>query len=43
MFGGHYGNGYENIVLFIGFNNYNPYIKKLEYSGIPPSSIEPIV
>ena len=27
----------------MGFNKYNPYLKRLEYSGIPPSNIEPIV
>jgi hypothetical protein len=27
----------------MGFNNYNPYLKRLEYSGIPASSIDPVV
>lgn len=42
VFGGTYGNGEENVLLFMGFNKYNPYLKRVEYSGIPPSSIEPI-
>jgi hypothetical protein len=43
IFGGFFGNGSENVVLFLGFNNYNPYLKKLEYTGIPPSSLDPLV
>lgn len=42
IFGGSFGNGEENILLFMGFNKYNPYLKRLEYSGIPPSNIQPI-
>lgn len=39
IFGGFFGNGEESIVLFLNFNKYNPTLKKLDYSGIPPSSI----
>jgi hypothetical protein len=29
--------------MFMGFNKYNPYLKRVEYTGIPPSSTEPVV
>jgi hypothetical protein len=39
IFGGAFGNGEDNIILFMGFNKYNPYLKRLDFSGVPPSSI----
>lgn len=27
----------------MGFNKYNPHLKRVDYSGLPPSSLEPIV
>lgn len=41
MFGGGFGNGQENVILQMIFNKYIPVLKKIDYSGIPPSSIEP--
>lgn len=43
MFGGFFGNGHENVVLQFVFNKYIPILRKVDYSGVPPSSIEPIV
>jgi hypothetical protein len=43
LFGGTFGNGEDNIVSFISFNKYNPYYRKIEFQGSPPSSIEPLV
>jgi hypothetical protein len=42
IFGGMFGNGEENIILFMGFNKYNPYLKRVDYTGIPASSVDPI-
>lgn len=41
--GGTYGNGDDNIISFISFNKYNPCIRRVDYSGIPPSSVDPVV
>jgi len=38
-----FGNGEENIILFMGFNKYNPYLKRMDYTGIPASSVDPIL
>ena len=43
IFGGQFGNTEENTLLFLGFNKYNPYLKKLEYGGMPPSSTDPLL
>ena len=43
VFGGGFGNGQENVMLQISFNKYIPVVKKVDYSGIPPSSLEPIM
>ena len=38
FFGGHFGNRNDNVLLFLGLNSYNPTLKKIVYSGNPPSS-----
>lgn len=43
IFGGIHGNGQQNILLQLQFNKYIPTIKRVDYSGMPPSSIDPIV
>ncbi len=43
VFGGGYGNGQENVLLQMSFNKYIPVIRKVDYSGMPPSSIDPIL
>lgn len=27
----------------MGFNKYNPYLKKVDYIGVPASSVDPVV
>ena len=39
FFGGVFGKGTENGLLFMAFNAYNPVLRRLEYTGILPSSL----
>ena len=39
FFGGCFGNGNDNFVLFMGLNTYNPCLRRVIYSGTPPASI----
>ena len=43
LFGGFNGNGQQNTLMQMQFNKYIPSIKRIDYSGIPPSPIDPIV
>ena len=43
IFGGTFGNGDQSILLFLSFNKYNPTLRRLQYVGIPPSPVDPIV
>ena len=43
VFGGSFGNGEDNVVSFFAFNKYNPHFKRVDYSGLPPSSHDPII
>jgi hypothetical protein len=43
IFGGGFGNGQDNIILHMSFNKYVPVLKKVDYSGLPPSCIDPVL
>jgi hypothetical protein len=42
FFGGCFGNGNDNILLFMGLNTYNPCLRRVMYSGAPPAAINTI-
>ena len=42
-FGGIFGNGNENTVMMLGLNTYHPRLKRVPFSGTPPSSVNTIL
>ena len=43
MLGGLFGNGDDHIISFFSFSKYNPHLKRVDYSGVAPSSVDPII
>ena len=43
MIGGSFGNGEDHIISFFSFNKYNPHLRRIDYSGVAPSSVDPII
>jgi hypothetical protein len=39
FFGGSFGAGSDNVLLFMALNTYNPCLRRVTYSGSPPSSV----
>ena len=43
MIGGLFGNGEDHVISFFSFSKYNPHLRRVDYSGVPPSSVDPLV